>query len=73
MLVKVQPFWGEVTLNLSTLSRLGILQGEAGVRTQSDRPVILTLALMRSPDGETEPEKASQYNAGLQEKHPDIA
>lgn len=37
MLVPVQHFEGKVTLYLSTLSTLGILQGEVGARAQLNK------------------------------------
>ncbi|NMG11215.1 hypothetical protein DP117_31825 [Brasilonema sp. UFV-L1] len=53
-----------MTPYLSTPSKLGILQSEAGSRAQSDGCYGLTLALIGGVYGETEPEKATQSKAG---------
>jgi hypothetical protein len=56
-----------VTPDLPTLTRLGILEGEAGNRAQSDTCCEVTLALMGSTYGETEPIKASYLEARTQQ------
>jgi len=45
MQVKVLPLWGQVTPNLTTPSKLGILLSEAGNRAQSEARQIATLVL----------------------------
>jgi hypothetical protein len=45
MRVKVPPIWGDVTPNLPTPSKPGILQSEAGNRAQSGIKQIGSLAL----------------------------
>ncbi|NMF67041.1 hypothetical protein DP113_34740 (plasmid) [Brasilonema octagenarum UFV-E1] len=61
-----------MTPYLSTPSKLGILQSEAGSRAQSDGSYGLTLALTGSVQGETEPKKATQSKAGHNIKTPDF-
>jgi hypothetical protein len=56
-----------MTPDLSTPTRLGILEGEAGNRAQSDTRCGVTLALMGSSHGETEPEKMSHFSTGAQQ------
>ena len=61
-----------VTPDLPTPTRLGILESEAGNRAQSDINCGVTLALIGSPHGEIEPKKAAQYQAGTQPAYPDF-
>jgi hypothetical protein len=61
-----------MTPYLPTPSRLGILQSEAGNRVQSDGCYGLTLALMGSSYGETEPRKATYMKAGHNKENPDF-
>ena len=49
----------DVTPYLPTPTRLETLESEAGDRAQSDISCGMTLALMGSPHGETEPRKAA--------------
>jgi hypothetical protein len=44
---------------LPTVTRLGILEAEAGNRAQSEMMLFITLALTGSSHGETEPRKAT--------------
>jgi hypothetical protein len=52
------------------VSKLGILQAEAGNRAQSDGRYGLTLALMGSVQDETEPKKATYLEVGHNIKNP---
>jgi hypothetical protein len=53
-----------MTPYLPTMTRLGIREVEAGNRAQSDICCEMTLALMGSSHGETEPRKATYLRAG---------
>ena len=53
-----------MTPYLPTVTRLGVLEAEAGNRAQSDNRYGLTLALTGSTHGETEPKKATYGKAG---------
>ncbi|NEP01016.1 MAG: hypothetical protein F6K58_20625 [Symploca sp. SIO2E9] len=53
-----------MTLYLPTVTKLGILEAEAGNRAQSDNCYGLTLALIGSSYEETEPKKATYLRAG---------
>jgi len=59
-----------MTPYLPTLTRLGILEGEAGNRAQSDIRCGVTLALMGSSNGEIEPIKATYPREGHNLKTP---
>jgi hypothetical protein len=61
-----------MTPYLPTITRLGIREVEAGNRAQSDDRYGLTLVLMGSSHGETEPTKATYQGAGHSVQHPDI-
>jgi hypothetical protein len=65
MWVKTPPLRRQLTPYLSTSSKLGILQNEAGSRAQSEAKQIVTLVLKGRCYGETRPKKESYSEAAI--------
>ena len=61
-----------MTQDLPTVTRLGILEAEAGNRTQSEGSCMPRTGVIRSPYGETEPRKVPNFQAGIHLENPDL-